>query len=113
MLVDHDSIRAFEAARPRERILGDDADPDDDHVRGQRLAVGEDDGLRMLAALDCGDADAEPEARAEGGVRIEEKIRHDRRDGAPHRPGDLDDRRLGPEAGRGGGDFEADEFQPR
>ena len=45
-LVDHDSIVAFEAALPRERVLGDDADPDDDHVGAQRLAVGENDRFR-------------------------------------------------------------------
>ena len=112
IFVDHNSIRAFEAARSRERILGDDADADDNHVRAQALAVGEDDRFGALAALDRGDADPEPEPRAEGGVGIQEKIRHDRRDGPPHRPRDLDDRRLGLEAGRGRRDFEADEPRP-
>ena len=32
-LVDHDAIVAFEAALPSQRVLRDDADPDDHHVR--------------------------------------------------------------------------------
>ena len=75
----------------------------------KRLAVGEDDRFRAFAALDRGDADAETEARAEGGVLFQEKIRHDRRDRPAHRARDLDDRRLGPEARGGRGDFEPDE----
>ena len=75
----------------------------------KRLAVGEDDRFRVLAALDRGDADAEPEARAEGGVLFQEKIRHDRRDRPAHRARDLDHRRLGPEARGGRGDLEPDE----
>ena len=65
-LVDHDSVVAFEAALPRQRVFRDDADPDHDHVGAQRLAVGEDDRFRAPATLDRGDADAKPEARAEG-----------------------------------------------
>ena len=59
--------------------------------------------------LDRSDADAKPEARAEGGVLFQEKIRHDRRDRPAHRARDLDHRRLGPEARGGCGDFEPDE----
>jgi hypothetical protein len=112
VFIDHDSIRAFESARPRQRVLGDHANPDDDHVRRQRLAVGQDHGLRALAAFDRGDADSEPEPRAEGAVRGKEKIRHDRRHGPPHRSRDFDNRRLGLEAGRGRGDFKPDEPRP-
>ena len=96
--VDHDSIVAFEAALTRQRVLSDDADPDDDQVRIQGLAVGQDDPLRVLAALDRGDAEPKPKARAEGGVLFQEKIRHDWRDCAAHRARDFDHCRLGPEA---------------
>ena len=57
----------------------------------------------------AGDAEPKPEARAEGGVLFQEKIRHDRRDRPAHRARDLDHRRLGPEARGGRGDFEPDE----
>ena len=108
-LVDHDSVVAFEAALPRQRVLRDDADADHDQVRAQRLAVGEDDRLRVLAPLDRGDAKPKPEARAERGVLFQEKIRHDRRHRPAHRARDLDHCRLGPEARGGRGDFEPDE----
>ena len=83
--------------------------PDHDQVRAQRLAVGENDRFRVLAPLDRSDAKPKPEARPEGGVLFQEKIRHDRRDRPAHRARDLDHRRLGPEARGGRGDFEPDE----
>ena len=63
----------------------------------------------MLAPLDRRDADAKLEARPERRVLFQEKIRQDRRDRPAHRARDLDNRRLGPEARGGRGDFEADE----
>src|SRR6185437_8748459 len=75
----------------------------------QALAVGENDRLRPLAALDRGDADAEPEARAEHVMLFEKKVRHDGRDCPAHRARDLDDGRLSPEARGGRRDFQSDE----
>src|SRR5208337_1188936 len=67
------------------------------------------DGLRLPGARDRRHAAPNAKIRAEAAMRLEEKVRHDGRYGAAHRPGDLDDRHHGAEAGRGRGDLEPDE----
>ena len=48
MVVDDDAVPAFEPGLARERVLGDDADADDDEVGRQNLAIGEDDRLGLV-----------------------------------------------------------------
>ena len=72
-LVDHDTIVAFEAAFPGQRVLRDDADPDHDHVSAQRFAIAENDRFRVFAALDRGDAKPKPKVRPEGARALSRK----------------------------------------
>ena len=109
MGVDHDAVGAFETRFVSERILSGDADADEREIRRQDLAVGEDDRLRLLFALDRLDADPEEQAGAKGPVRLDVEFGQDRRHGAAHRPDDLDHADFGAELGGGRGDLEPDE----
>ena len=106
-LVDDDTIVAFEAGFPGQRVFRHDADPDHDQVSAQRFAITENDRLRVSRALDRRDADAEPKS-APKAPRCSKKNRHGRRDRPAHRARDFDHRRLRPETDSGRGDFEPD-----
>ena len=110
MRVDDDAVPAFEPGLAGERVLGGDADADEDEIGRQDLAV-----ASARPPRPCPSPGSprrrrpRNEPRAERPVRLGIEVRQDRRHRAAHRPGDLDHRRLGAELGRGRRDLEPDE----